>query len=100
MLVCDGGIFHQNGGGDGSMVVVMLPWWLSLFQAGISVSTTMVVVVVGVITCCYPCQHGDSSDNACLIIIKMELIKLIDVVGVMFMIAVIVDMVWVARWLL
>ena len=97
MLVCDCGIFHQNGGGDGSMVVVMVvAWWLSSFQAGIAVNT-MVVAVVGVITC-YPCQHGDSSDNACLIIITMELIKLIDVVGVMFMIAVIVDMVWVARW--
>ena len=29
----------------------------------------------------------------------MDLIMLIDVVGVMFVIAVIVDMVWVARWL-
>ena len=83
------------------MVVVMLPWWLSSFQAGISVSTTMVVVVVGVITCCHPYQHGDSSDtSACLIVITMDLIMLIDVVGVVFVMAVIVDMVWVARWLL
>ena len=74
-------------------------WWLSSFQAGISVST-MVLVVIGVITCCHPCQHGDSSDNACLIVITMDLIMLIDVVGVVFVIAVIVDMVWVARWLL
>ena len=29
----------------------------------------------------------------------MDLIMLIDVVGVVFVIAVIVDMVWVARWL-
>ena len=39
------------------------------------------------------CQHGDSSDSACLIVITMDLIMLIDVVGVVFVIAVIVDMV-------
>ena len=51
---------------------------------------------------CHPCQHGDSSDtSACLMVITMDLIMLIDVVGVVFVIAVIVDtMVWVARWLL
>ena len=44
----------------------------------------MVVVVVGVVTCCHPCQHGDSSDSTCqhgdssdstcLIVITMDLI--------------------------
>ena len=51
------------------------------------------------VTCCHPCQHGDSSDSACLIVITMDLIMLIDVVGVVFVIAVIVNMVWVERWL-
>ena len=53
-------------------MVVMVARWLSSFQAGISVST-MVVVVVGAITCGHPCQHGDSSDSACLIVITMDL---------------------------
>ena len=51
------------------------------------------------VTCCHPCQHGDSNDSACLIVITMDLIMLIDVVGVVFVIAVIVNMVWVERWL-
>ena len=59
----------------------------------------MVVVVVGVVTCCHPCQHGDSSDSACLIVITMDLIMVIDVVVVVFVFVVIVDMDWVARWL-
>ena len=50
------------------------------------------------VTCCHPCQHGDSSDSTCLIVITMDLVMLIDVVGVVYVIAVIVDMVWVARW--
>ena len=71
----------------------MMAWWLSSFQVGIAVQSTMVVEVVGVITCCLPCQHGDSSDSACLIVITMDLIILIDVFVFVFVIVVIVDMV-------
>ena len=46
-----------------------------------------------IMSSCHPCQHGDSSDSTCLIVITMDLIMLIDVVGVVFVIAVIVDMV-------